>query len=311
MKKLNEVVGGIEQPSSKFPGVTPKSGSIVSRQLTQPVVQTPSLENFSNYLFIVGAQKAGTTALYKYLEQRRELVGGEIKEKAYFHRDNAFVKGSNYYRTLFPVGSKYSWGMDATPEYLYFGECASRIHAFAPNAKIVILLREPASRAFSAFNMYCDYVRQEWFRKRMSVANKHVREFFMPIVEGKMAQELTYYIDREFQVMGEGGELIEEPSLIRRGLYVPQLERYIRLFGRQNVLVLFSNELKTDTANTINRVLGFVGLEPLGFREYPMIHAREYIVDLSGKELISKRAGELFAKDKQELIHTYGLDVPW
>lgn len=281
-----------------------------SNTITQPVSQEHGWENFFNYLFVVGAQKAGTSALYRYLEQRSELVGGANKEKAFFNRDTIFVKGGSYYRSLFPCGSKHSWGMDATPEYLYYGESASRIHAFAPNAKIVVLLREPASRAFSAFNMYSKLVHGEWFRQRIKLANKDARDFFLPIIEGKVAPELSYFIDYELQVIREGGE-IAEPSLIRRGLYAPQLERYIRLFGRQNVLILFNNELKTDTNNTVNRVLSFIGLEPLSYRNYPLVNVREYTVDQNGKELIGQRAGELFAKDKLELIQTYRLDVPW
>jgi len=277
---------------------------------TQTVYQEENGEKFNNYLFIVGAQKAGTSALYNYLEQCPELVGGPNKEKAFFNRDNIFVKGTRYYRSLFPTGSRHSWGMDATPEYLYYGESATRIHAFAPNAKIVALLREPASRAFSAFNMYSKLVLGEWFRQRIQFANKDARDFFLPVAEGKVPPELGYFIDSEMQIIRNGSGTAE-PSLIRRGLYAPQLERYIRLFGRRNVLILFNTELKNDTNNTVNRVLEFVGLKPLGNRNYPMVNVREYTVDQGGKELISQSAGELFAKDKLELIRTYGLEVPW
>jgi hypothetical protein len=267
-------------------------------------------EKFSNYLFIVGAQKAGTTALYKYLEMRSELVGGANKEKAFFSSEYIFVKGTSYYHSLFPLGSGYSWGMDATPEYLYYGKCASRIHAFAPNAKIVVLLREPVSRAFSAYNMYSKLVYGKWFRQRLMFGNKDSVDFFLPMAEGKVAPELGYFIESEMQIIRNGSG-IAEPSLIRRGLYAPQLERYIRLFGRQNVLIIFDTELINDTNNTVKRVTSFVGLEPLNYKNYPLVNVREYTVDQRGKELISQIAGELFAKDKLELIQTYGLDVPW
>jgi hypothetical protein len=290
---------------------------------TDPVIDMPPLtvheqtvdqgqngEKFRNYLFIVGAQKAGTSALYNYLEQCPELVGGPNKEKAFFNRDTIFVKGTRYYRSLFPPGTRQSWGMDATPEYLYYGESASRMRAFAPNAKIVVLLREPAARAFSAFNMYSKLVLGEWFRQRIQFANKDARDFFLPMAEGRVAPELGYFVDSEMQIIRKGSG-IAEPSLIRRGLYAPQLEPYIRLFGRQNVLILFNTELKNDTNNTVNRILSFVGLKPLSDRNYPMINVREYTVDQGGKELIIQSAGELFAQDKLELIQTYGLEVPW
>ncbi len=121
---------------------------------------------------------------------------------------------------------------------------------------------------------------------------------------------LRYFLDRELEIMSHDRKA-EEPSLIRRGLYAPQLERYIRLFGRENVLILFSNDLKSDTHNTVNKVCEFIGLKPFGDREYPMKYVLEYTVDQSGKELISQLASELFAKDKLELANTYGLDIPW
>ena len=132
----------------------------------------------------------------------------------------------------------------------------------------------------------------------------------MPMIEGKVEPTLDYFLDRELEIMSHG-KMAEEPSLIRRGLYAPQLERYIRLFGRENVLILFSNDLKTDTHNTVNRVCDFIGMKPFGDREYPMKYVLKYTVDPSGKELIRQLAGELFAKDKLELASKYGLDVPW
>jgi hypothetical protein len=58
-------------------------------------------------------------------------------------------------------------------------------------------------------------------------------------------------------------------------------------------------------------VCDFIGLKPFGDREYPMKYVLEYTVDQSGKELISRLASELFAKDKLDLANTYGLDIPW
>jgi hypothetical protein len=280
---------------------------ILQKQPDQP---DPDFEKFNNYLFIVGAQKAGTTSLYSYFDQRPELVGGEIKEKSFFSLDSLFEKGNKYYRSMFPIGSRYARGMDASPEYLYYGECASRIHAFAPDAKIIVLLREPASRALSAFNMYHQIVRKQFFREGILQGDKHAQDFFMPMIEGKVEPTLDYFLDRELEIISHGKKA-DEPSLIRRGLYAPQLERYIRLFGRENVLILFSNDLKTDTHNTVNRVCDFIGLKPFGDREYPMKYVLQYTVDQSGKELISQLAGELFAKDKLELANTYGINVPW
>ncbi len=61
----------------------------------QPNQPDADFEKFDNYLFIVGAQKAGTTSLYSYLDQRPELVGGEIKEKSFFSLDSFLRRATN------------------------------------------------------------------------------------------------------------------------------------------------------------------------------------------------------------------------
>ena len=272
--------------------------------------EVPFHENFRNYLFIVGAQKAGTSALYSYLQPSPDFMGGKIKEKSFFSRDNFYSRGIGYYLSLYPPVATDKWGLDATPEYLYYEKCAARIHAFAPRAKIVILLREPASRALSAYDMYREMIHWQWFRQRVREANKDAREFFTPIVEGKAPFNLGHFLDKELEAIVNGGEAVE-PSLIRRGLYAPQIERFIRQFGQQNVLVLFSSDLKKAPHGTVNRVLAFAGLGELANREYPAVNAREYRIDPQDRELIIRRAGELFARDKQQLIETFGLEVPW
>jgi hypothetical protein len=77
-------------------------------------------------------------------------------------------------------------------------------------------------------------------------------------------------------INGESGS--PEPALIRRGIYAPQIERFISLFGRENVQVLFSNELKHDTEQTVNNVLQFIGLSPMSDAQYPLKHVRDYTV---------------------------------
>lgn len=265
--------------------------------------------NELNYMFIVGAQKAGTTALYGYLKRHPRIVGGETKELGFFSRDLKYSDGNDY-RSLFKPNKRQTLAMDATPEYLYYRRSPERIHQFAPNAKFVILLREPVSRAFSAFNMYHQICTSGWFKQRFEAMNPDAKEFYRPIMEGKAKPDVKYFLDREFEIIDSNGDA-EEPGIVRRGIYAPQLERYVSLFGRENILIMFSDELKKDTKNAVNKVLEFAGLGPLKGDDYAPRHVREYTVQQGGKELIAERAGKLFAADKKILTETYGLDVPW
>ena len=265
---------------------------------------------FDNYLFIVGAQKAGTTSLHSFLAQHQSIVCASTKELGFFHRDKIYAEGLHFYRSHYPVFRSAKYALDSTPEYLYFRMAPERIHSFKPNAKIIILLREPVSRAFSAFNMYKQIVDHDWFRSRLRYSNSDSKSFFTPIANGLVDPNIDYFIDREMEII-HGNASGEEPALIRRGIYAPQIKRYVDLFGKENVLIIFSEDLRQQTKKILNQVFDAIELERLNSIELVPQHVREYTVDTDAKERIRERASYLFAHDKQELIDVYDLDVPW
>lgn len=268
------------------------------------------MRNFSGNLFIVGTQKGGTGSLYSYLENHPQLACGDVKEIHFFDREKNFAQGDDYYRSFFPVCSRNRTSLDATPKYLYYSRGAERIYEYSPNAKIVILLREPVSRAFSAFNMYQQIFNLKWFRKAVKGANQDWIDFLSPLLNDNETLGIDYFLEKEIEIIKSGGSA-EEPSLIRRGIYAPQIERYVKLFGQNNVLIIFSDDLKNNPGSVVDKVLSFAALEPMLNDEYPLKHVREYTADIRAKELIHHYASEWFEKDREDLINTYGLDVPW
>ena len=62
-------------------------------------------------------------------------------------------------------------------------------------------MREPVSRAFSAFNMYRQLSRDEEFRQRLQFANADAKAFYMPIADGTVAPEIHYFLDREMAII--------------------------------------------------------------------------------------------------------------
>ena len=268
------------------------------------------MSQVENNLFIVGAQKAGTTALHHYLEQHPLITSGVSKESGFFHKDSLFQRGEGYYRSLFPVDMKGKYALDSTPEYLYLEKAAERIHKFKPDAKIIILLREPVSRAYSAFNMYSQGFGSKLFRHALKNSNHDAKKIFLPIAEGKKLPEIEQFLALEMDIIA-GNTSGAEPSLIRRGIYTPQIERYINIFGQDNVLILFSSDLKGDTSGTVDRVLEFAGLPKIYMGEHLPKHVREYTTESFAKERIRQVAGHLFDMDRQALQERLHLNVPW
>lgn len=98
---------------------------------------------------VIGAQRSGTTWLYKILKSNRsvKLVSGR-KEVHFF--DRYFYRGIGWYKQLFP---KYFNGAkgEITPAYLYHNKCAKRIKENLPNIKLICILRNPVERAYSGY----------------------------------------------------------------------------------------------------------------------------------------------------------------
>jgi len=269
------------------------------------------LADFDRQLFVVGAQKAGSTSLFAYLAEHPGICASDNKETEFFSRDERFARGRDYYRSLFAKRSGCQYSMDATPEYMYYPRCAERIHSYYPDtARIVMVLREPVSRAFSAFNMYQQLVKQPWFEDYVKTHSPAMRDFFQPFIDGSMPVAIDRFIQREIEIIASGAS-VEEPGLIRRGLYGAQIEHFVNLFGRDRVLILFSNELRQEPAVAVHKVLDFAGLSPLDDQSFPMMHVRPYTVDASAKLVIEQYAGDMFTEDKRLLTERYGLSVPW
>lgn len=109
-------------------------------------------------LFILGAQKCGTTTLFSNLITHPNIHAGSKKELHYFSLETNFLKGNDYYQHQYceniDTDQNFSYFIDSTPIYLYLPYCAQRIYLYNRNAKLIVLLRDPIERAYSAWNMY-------------------------------------------------------------------------------------------------------------------------------------------------------------
>ena len=116
----------------------------------------------NKFFFIVGAPKAGTTSLHHYLKQHPDVYVPERKEMHFFsqpevlntyYETEEMVKSSDEYEKHYEDASNEQICGDITPSYLYNNNAANRIYSFSPEAKIIIILRDPVERAISHYLM--------------------------------------------------------------------------------------------------------------------------------------------------------------
>lgn len=195
---------------------------------------------------IIGAQRAGTSSLYRNILQHPDVGGATRKEVHYF--DLNHHQGPNWYRSFFPppaAGSPRRLSVEATPYYLYHPAVPARVKALLPEARLIALLRDPVERAWS-----------EYLHARAS---------------GEETLEFDAALDaEEGRLRGEEARLAADPRYVShahrthsyqsRGLYARQLSRWLEHFPRERMLLLRAEDLYTDSAGVTRRVLDFLGL---------------------------------------------------
>lgn len=186
----------------------------------------------------VGTQKAGTTTLHDVLKHHPNIYLPERKEAHFFDIDQRFNKGLDWWLQTFFKGDKNNKKIGVfTPEYLFFKNIPERIkEVLGTDLKIIIVLRQPARRAYSHYLM----------SKRRGFENLDFKTALKE--EYSRLKEDTYYNKNHF-------------SYISRGLYYDQIKRYIDVFGIENVKVfIFENNIINNIDDTLKQLQDFVAV---------------------------------------------------
>ncbi|MEX2092219.1 MAG: sulfotransferase domain-containing protein [Pirellulales bacterium] len=210
---------------------------------------------------IIGAQKDGTSALFTYLAQHPHLAPSLQKEVNFFGSDLRYDYGLKWYAAQWdrnvPANTIH---FEASPQYLFARRASERIQHCLPTVKLIAILRDPVLRAYSAWQMYRQQLADDP-QFYHTLYRTHYSSEEAAAVQPRSAAELDDFwlaIQREAACVERGQSM--EWSVLEFGLYGPQLRRYVDLFPREQLLILDSNELRTQRVSTLNRVLHFLEL---------------------------------------------------
>jgi hypothetical protein len=196
-------------------------------------------------LLVIGAQRGGTSSLYRYLGAHPQVVPSLRKEVEYFTR--RYAEGQRWYRAHFPLRGQGTITFEADPYYLFHPLAAERAALTVPDARLVVMLRDPVKRAYS-----------HWQHNRML----GVEPLDFPAALEAEPERLA----------GEEERIMADPSYdawnhnmlsyAARGRYAPQLRAWLRHYPDDRLLVMRSEDFYTDTPATFDRVLSFLQLDP-------------------------------------------------
>ncbi len=253
-------------------------------------------------LLIAGAQRCGTTSMYKTLCQHPAVLPA-VMHKGTHYFDTGYGHGRSWYLGHFPlrvkaqsvsraVGAPAITG-ESSPYYLYHPLAAGRIAADLPDSKVLVLLRDPVERAYSAHTH--------------ETARRYETESFERALE----------LEPE-RIAGEEAKLIADPayqslehqhhSYLARGRYVEQLERLSAAIGRERMHVVDSNRLFEEPGPVYDGILAFLGLPPAPRPTFSQHNARPRD-DMS--PALSAKLHEYFRPYDEQLTEWLGRPPSW
>jgi hypothetical protein len=190
--------------------------------------------------FIVGTQKAGTTALDSHLRLHRRLQMASIKEVHFFDDDGLDWSAPDYTR----LHQHFDWDQpnvsirgEATPIYTYWPHALHRLHRYNPHAKLVMGLRHPSFRAYSHWRM-------------------EARRGCDPLTFSDAIRERG-----RLRVAKAPGAAHRIFSYVERGYYALQIEQIYSLFPRDQVLFYRTDHLWNEPHAVVDQVGRFLNLE--------------------------------------------------
>ena len=223
--------------------------------------------------FIVGAAKSGTTSLYNYLKQHEDVFMSPIKEPQYFGDDihgESFGKfdALSYFKTsplpemhianvnnwedyqkLFAEGQERKAIGEASTAYLFSKSAAREIKSKIPQAKIIIILRNPIERAYS--------------------------HYLMNIQGGISKQSFIDAINEDYEKKEKGWGVSN--LYIEIGQYFQQIQRYFHEFPKDQIKILLFEDLINDQATLMEDIYSFLEID----KNYNADYSKQHLVSQS------------------------------
>lgn len=259
---------------------------------------------------IIGAQRCGTSSLYRYLGSHPDIVPSVRKETEYF--SNQFSEGEQWYRAHFALDARIRLQrlirgraplvFEATPDYLFHPWTPIRVKECLPEARFLVLLREPADRAYSHY--------------------RHMRRlgFETLTFERAIAKE-DERIASDLRALHENPSHRSRDALrfsyLARGRYAEQLDRWFVKFPRERFLFIDAVDLFNEPHSTLSNICDFLGVEqwvPNTLRNYSLDQkstSARSSPEAENQDQIIDDLRTQFTRSNQRLVQMTGKSFSW
>jgi hypothetical protein len=250
---------------------------------------------------VIGAQRCGTTSLFRALTAHPQLVR-PLFHKGVNYFDLNYFRGADWYRSHFPLAeiarrrtARYGPAMafEASGYYLYHPFALQRLAGDLPAIKLVAMVRNPVERAFSAYkHEYARGFEQQSFERALALED----------------ERLAGEVDRMRKDPAYESFSHRHHSYRHRGQYAEQLERALALIPAERVHVIQSEAFYRHPADEYRRLLSFLGLRPFEPADFGQHNSRPGVpMDPKTRRMLE----EHYAPHDQRLARLLGSPLQW
>jgi hypothetical protein len=234
--------------------------------------------------FLVGAAKAGTTSLYHHLKSHPQVFVPERKEPNYFATppppdepllDTGWCCTLDEYQSLYRGGRGIAAIGDLSTSYLSDEFAPRRIHEACPNAKIIIMLRDPVIRAHSYYLMH------------LRMGGESAPTFWEALERDKHRNKTSWFTSWQY---------------VEAGLYYEQVRRYVDTFGSGQVLIRLFDDLTKNPEELFQDIAGHLGIDPAPFHEVNLQEAHNAFKMPRFRSLYQVARSDLSRKLREKLF---------
>jgi hypothetical protein len=244
---------------------------------------------------VIGAQRSGTSSLYRYLGAHPGVAPSFRKEVEFFSR--YYSRGVPWYRAHFELeAGRRRLRFEATPDYLFHPLAPARAAAVVPEARLVVLLRDPVARA--------------WSHHQHMVGLGYESLPFdaaLDAEESRCAPDLAALASDP----DHDAKALLRYSYVARGRYAEQLDRWLAAFPPDRLLVVRSEDFFRDTVTEFGRILDFLELEPWSPAAFTNESRLQGRPSATGLPVDSEtRLRQVFAEPNRLLVDLLGAAAP-
>jgi hypothetical protein len=268
-----------------------KNGVKVNAEFYKKVKDNNDIYIFNNKyrtieFIIMGTQKGGTTALANNISHHPDIYidpnPDPFKSEIHFF-DIYFQRGIEWYKKHFNYNKKVVG--EKTPDLMYLSYTFPYIQSINPYLKIILILRNPIERAISAWKLNKKYFNET--RTFEDAVNTELNY--------ESNQNVTFYT--------------AVTQYLQRGLYYKQIQEILKWFSKDNLLILFNDEVKENMEREYNRVYKFLNLKPFKYNYKIVFESDNDNINLD-KKLLNKLK-KYFKKDIQQLEKFVNKKLDW